>query len=78
MTGLLRNCLAIPLQLTLMLLKRGRRGYTALKSKERAEAIRLLRRSRGWPGNLNARQRRRLRKLVTKAARASGQQDDER
>lgn len=72
MIGLLRKApVPIPLRLGLMLLKRGHRGYGALSSRERAQAFRLVRRSRGWPGNLSPRQRRRVRKLVTKVARAS-------
>ena len=40
--------------------------WTALSAKERARLARLVRSSRGRPGNLSARERNELRKLVRK------------
>jgi hypothetical protein len=40
--------------------------WRALSERDRARIARLVRESRGWPGNLNARQRAELRLLLAK------------
>ena len=47
----------------------GRKRLANLTARERGELADILRKSRGRPGNLSDRERRRLRELVVKAAR---------
>lgn len=70
--GLLRRARGpVPLQAALLLFERGSRAYQALSARERSEALQLVRASRGRPGTLDARQRRRLRALAAKAGRGA-------
>lgn len=75
---LLRRFLRGPVQLqaALWLLRRGRDGYRALSAQDRSHATRLVKKSKGRPGNLTKGERSELRALIKRAAR--GRQDEER
>ena len=57
---------AVPWMLTLQAMIVANEHWRRLSERERARSLQLLRDSHGWPGNLTAKEREELRRLVAK------------